>query len=93
MRIKESKNLKYDKIARVISYPEDYDKLELEPRVCILDRFEKMDGTLTLYFKNSSEASIKAKNIEGDTEISFIQIKLTGLIGRSYEEILEMEII
>lgn len=93
MRIKDSKNLKHDKTARAISYPEDYDKFELEPRVCILNRFERMDGTLVFYFKNSSEASIRVKNLEGSREMDFIQTKLTGLLGRSYEEILEMEII
>lgn len=91
MLIKENKNLKYDKIPKVIGFPEDYDKLELDPRVCILERFERINDRLGLYFKNSSQASIIAKNIEGGREMDLIEKRLESLTGKSYEEILDID--
>ena len=92
MRIKESRNLKYDKIAKVILEPDDYDKFALQPRVCILDKFERLNDALVLHFKNGSRATIKARNVEGAKEIDLIQSKLEELINHSYEEILDTEL-
>lgn len=93
MRIKESKNLKHDKTAKVLFDPGDYDKLDLQPRVCVLDTFERLNDTFVLHFKNSAQAVIKARNNEGSLEIDLIGNKLAEYIGRSYEEILDIEIV
>ena len=92
MNIKESKNLKYDKAAGVASGSGDYDHFDFEPRVCILENFERRDDILTLHFKNMTSATIKAHNIEGSREIDSIERKLAGLVGHSYKEILTSEI-
>ena len=92
MKIKESKNLKYDKTAKVFSGSGDYDHFDFQPRVCVLESAERRDDILILYFKNKMGATIKAHNIEGGREIDSIEAKLTGLINHSYEEILEIEI-
>jgi len=89
MRIIESKNLKYDKNTKISTGGEDYDKLELQPKVCVLERFERMDDTLVLYFKNKTHATIKAQNTEGGREIDLIEKKLPNLLKHSYEAILE----
>ncbi|MBA4320861.1 MAG: hypothetical protein C0412_20925 [Flavobacterium sp.] len=88
MKIKESKNLKYDKFpwARVI---EEYERFE--PRICILERFTRTDDLLRLYFKNGSQAVITTINIEGGREIDLIENKLNEFLGRSYEEILDVD--
>lgn len=92
MKIKESKNLRYDKKAKVASASDDYDYLDFQPRVCVLENIERRDDILMLHFKNRTWATIKAHNVEGGREIDLIETKLARLIGRSYEEILESEI-
>lgn len=92
MKIGESKNLKHDKTTRISSGGSDYDSLEFQPRVGVLDSFERTDDTLMLYFKNRTRAAIKAQNIEGSREIDLIEKKLPNLIKHSYEEILNTEI-
>lgn len=92
MKIRESKNLKYDKIAKILSDVDAYDKLEFQPGVCLLESFERRDDTLMLHFKNRTWAVIKAQNIEGSREIDSIEKKLPNLIKHSYEEILNTEI-
>lgn len=86
MRIKESKNLKYDKKIR----PSDsfYDYNVFEPKFCILENFERVGDRLELNFKNRCRAVILAKNLEGSKEIELIADKLDGFIDHSYEEIL-----
>lgn len=91
MRVRESKNLKYDKTTKISTGGEDYDRLEFQPAVCILERFERMDDTLVLYFKNKTHATIKAQNIEGGREIDLIEKKLPGLLKHSYEEVLNLD--
>lgn len=91
MRIRESKNLKYDKTTKVITGEGDYDGLDFQPGVCVLECFEKLDDILMLHFKNKTYAVIKAQNVEGGLEIDAIAKKLTGLIGHAYEKILEAE--
>jgi len=89
MKIKESGNLKYNKIAKLSdSFEEDN---ILEPRFCMLVSFDKTDGKLELSFKNGSRATIVAKNIEGDTEIDLVAEKLNDFIDKSYEEILDTD--
>ena len=92
MVIRESKNLKYDKTTKISTGGEDYDRLEIQPGVCVLESFERLDDTLILHFKNKTYAVIRAKNIEGGHEIDLIANKLPGLLRHHYEEILEMDI-
>ena len=92
MRIRESKNLKYDKTTKISTGGEDYDRLEFQPGVCVLASFERLDDTLVLHFKNRTYAIIKAQNIEGGREIDLIIRKLPGLLKHSYEEILETDL-
>ena len=92
MRIRESKNLKYDKTTKISTGGEDYDRLEIQPGVSILESFEKLDDTLVLHFKNRTHAVIRAINIEGGHEIDLIAKKLPSLHRHSYEEILETDL-
>jgi len=92
MRAKESKNLKYDKTAKVLTGEGDYDGLDFQPGVCVLERFERVDDTLVLHFKNKTYAHIKAQNIEGGREIDLIEKKLPSLLKHSYKEILEIDL-
>ena len=85
MRIKESKNLKYDKLPW-IGPIEGYEKFE--PDTCFLERFDSVDDKLILYFKNKSQAVIRAINPEGGREIDLIESKLNEFVDRTYEEIL-----
>ena len=92
MRIKDSPNLKHDKISRLLTNAEDYEPLDFTPRVCVLESFKKIDDSLFLYFKNGTQASLKAKNSEGMKELDLIETKLSQMIRHSYEEILEIDI-
>jgi alpha-mannosidase len=86
VKIKESKNLKYDKLPWR-GPDEGFDKYE--PENCILENFKRVDDKLNLFFKNGSQAIIRASNIEGGREIDLIEEKLPGFLGNNYEEILE----
>jgi len=86
MRIQESKNLKYDKFPWIRSI-EDYDKLK--PKDCFLKDFSQVDDKIILYFRNASQAVIRAINTEGGREIDLIEIKLNEFLGKPYEEILD----
>jgi len=92
MKIKESKNLKYDKKAKVLTDIDDYEALDFNPKVCVLENAVRMDDNLIFYFKNRTRAAIRARNYEGSREIDLIEKKLALLIGSSYEKILETEI-
>ncbi|MDD3399498.1 MAG: hypothetical protein PHF07_00440 [Candidatus Pacebacteria bacterium] len=89
MNIRNSSNLKYDRTSNIFQETDEYEKGDMEPRVCILESFERKNGTLKLYFKNRTHAVIRAKNLEGSEEIDLVTQKLDNFIGRSYEEILE----
>jgi hypothetical protein len=89
MRIRESKNLKYDKTTKVLTGEGDYDRLEFQPGVCVLECFERLDDTLVLHFKNKTYAIIRAQNVEGGLEIDVVAKGLSGFIGRTYSELLE----
>jgi hypothetical protein len=89
MKIKESKNLKYDKIPKLTDSFDEYNVFE--PRFCMLVRFNRTDGKLELNFKNGSRVVVMAKNTGGETEIELIAEKLPDFIGKSYEEILETD--
>ena len=89
MKIKESKNIKYEHLPR-IGPSEEYEKIE--PNECFLVSFERTDDKLVLYFKNRSQAVIKALNINGGREIDLIEEKLNGSIGKHYEEILNINL-
>ncbi len=92
MRIRKSKNLKYDRASKVLTGEGDYDRLEFQPGVCVLENFERVDDTLMLHFKNKTYAVIKAQNTEGSHEIDLIEEKLPSLLKHSYEEILETDL-
>ena len=87
MVIKESKNLKYDKLPW-LGPVEEYDKFE--PKDGLLKDFSRADDKLILYFKNGSQAVIRAINIAGGGEIDLIAARLTELLGRNYEDILNI---
>lgn len=84
MRIRESKNLKFD----LFPFVSDGEGGKIDPDTCVLDTFERTDDKLVLYFKNRSKASIKGLGVEGGREIDAIETKMAGLIGSSYSEIL-----
>ena len=88
MKIKESKNLKYEKLPKG-EFFEGYDVFD--PRICVLERFNRVDDRLDLRFKNGSLAIIRAVNIEGGKEMDLIEEKIGDFIGKSYEEILNAD--
>ncbi|OGZ24662.1 MAG: hypothetical protein A2896_01875 [Candidatus Nealsonbacteria bacterium RIFCSPLOWO2_01_FULL_43_32] len=89
MKIKESKNLKYDKIPKMTdSFEEDN---VFEPRFCMLVSFQMTTKGLELSFRNSSRAFIAARNSEGTVELETITQKMKNFIGQSYEEILNAD--
>ncbi|MFH1509784.1 MAG: hypothetical protein ABID67_01365 [Candidatus Nealsonbacteria bacterium] len=90
MRIKESKNLTFDKFPFMVGHPEGFDHLDSE--TCVLQRSERIDDKIIFYFKNGTQASIKAINIEGGREIDLIERKIIDLIEKNYQEILNTEI-
>jgi len=89
VKIKESKNLKYDKLPWR-GPDEGFDRYK--PENCILEDFKRVDDKLNLFFKNGSRAIIRAVNIEGGREIDLIDEKLPGFLGQTYEEILNIGI-
>lgn len=90
MKIKESKNLTFDKFPFIVGHSEGFD--HLDPEICVLLRFERIDDKLMLYFKNVTQASIKAVNIEGGREIDLIERKMIDFIDNNYQNILNTEI-
>lgn len=92
MKIKESQNLKYDKISSISTGGDAYDRLDFQPEVCVLEEFNRVDEVLILHFKNKTHASIQAKTPDGVAEIDFIETLLPDMVGKSYAEILETEI-
>ena len=91
MRIKENKNLKYNKVPKVADFSGDYDALDLDPKICVLESFNRTNDKIDLCFKNKSRAVIMAKNIEGGRDMDLIEKNLGNFIGRSYEEILNTD--
>ncbi len=85
MKIKESKNIKYDKSPRM-GDDEGYEKFN--PENCFLSSFNRVDDKLVLFFRNGSQAVIKAINIEGGREMDLIESKLSEFLGKPYEDIL-----
>ncbi|MFH1582451.1 MAG: hypothetical protein ABIA08_01695 [bacterium] len=90
MKIKESKNLTFDKFPFRVGPSEGFDRLD--PEVCVLQRFERVDDKIILYFKNGTQASIKASNIEGGREIDEVEKEMIDFIEKSYREILDNNI-
>lgn len=89
MKIKESKNLRYDKIPKMTdSFEEDN---VFEPKHCMLVSFQITMKGLELNFKNSSRAFIIAKHSRGEAELEIIAQSLKNFIGKSYEDILNAE--
>ncbi len=87
MKIRESKNLKYDKMPWEIN--EGYNRFD--PSVCSLGSFERVNDKLDLFFRNGSQAAIKAINIEGGREIDSVENGLNNFLGKSYEDILNSD--
>jgi hypothetical protein len=88
MKIKESKNLKYDKLPW-LGLDEGYDRLE--PDICYLESFNRLNDIINLYFRNGSQAAIKARNVEGGKEMDLIKNKLNEFLGKPYQEILNAD--
>ncbi|OGZ18758.1 MAG: hypothetical protein A2175_00525 [Candidatus Nealsonbacteria bacterium RBG_13_42_11] len=89
MKITESKNLKWDKMPWLES-GEEIEKFS--PEQCTLEKSERVDEKITLSFRNGSQAMILGKNIDGDREIDLIEKKINDCLGKSYEEILNINI-
>ena len=89
MQIKESKNIKFDLLPSVWGSEGGV----IDPELCILDRSERMDDKIVFHFKNEATATIKGINIEGGREIDMIELKIIDLIGKSYKDILDSDII
>ena len=90
MKIRESRNLKFDKIPWMYPPDEGYEKFE--PAKCLLEKFVRVDDKITLFFKNGSHAEIKSIDGGGGAEIDFLENKLNEFLKRHYDEILNMEI-
>lgn len=90
MLVKESKNLTFDKRPFIVGPASGFD--HLDPSVCVLERSERVDDKLVLYFKNGTKASVKALNIEGGREVDEIEKRMIDFIGKTYEELLESKI-
>ena len=89
MKIRESKNLKYNKIPKM-TY--SYEEINVfQPRNCVLESFKRTNDKLNLHFKNDTEAAIIARNIEGGREIDLIEQNLPDFIDKSYEELLNTD--
>ena len=85
MTVRNSKNINYDKMPWILS-DEGHEKFQ--PEHCILEKFSRVNDKFILYFKNGSQAIIKAINIEGGREMDLFEDKLNDFLGISYEEIL-----
>ncbi|MFH1714081.1 MAG: hypothetical protein ABH831_00585 [Candidatus Nealsonbacteria bacterium] len=90
MKIRESKNLKYNKFPKRIGPGEGVD--QVNPEFCILEKFNRVDDKIRLYFKNGIQAEIKAINIAGGQEIDILEDKIAEYIERSYEDILDINL-
>ena len=89
MKIRENRNLRYNKIPKMT---ESYDEINVsQPEHCILESFKRTDDRFELYFKNGAQASIFAKNIEGSKEMDLIEKRLPKFISKSYEEFLNAD--
>jgi len=84
MKIKGSKNLRYDSFP--VDHFEGFEKFESSN--CILREYHIIDDKIELHFKNGSIATLRSKNIQGDSEIGMIGRKLANFVDKSYEEIL-----
>lgn len=87
MNVKNSKNLTYQKFGFV---PDGLD-VYTSPAFCILEKFELLDIKIVLHFQNKYLAQIRAKNLDGQRELSLLAKKLPELTGKSYEDILNFE--
>lgn len=65
---------------------------KFSPEQCILENIERVDDKITFSFKNGSQAIMLGKNIDGDREIDLIENKINDYLGKSYEEILNINI-
>jgi hypothetical protein len=89
VRIRESKNLKFDLFPYILGA----DGGKLDPELCIMDSFERADDKITLYFKNGGRANIKGLDVEGGREIDMIEMRIIDLMGKNYREILDSNVI
>ena len=89
MKIRESKSLRFDK-APWRGPSEGYERFD--PEKCILESLDRVDDKIIFFFKNGSQAVMKAINIEGGREVDLIESKLNDFLEKSYEEILSANI-
>ncbi len=87
MKIKDSKNLKYQKFPTLQDGRATYSS----PIKSILDSFDFSDVKLVFCFKNRYVATIRAKNLEGERELNLVASRLKDFIGKCYEEILNFD--
>jgi len=88
MKVKESQNLTYTKIP--FGYLASLETAE--PDKCILESFSRQDDKLELKFKNGAHAFIDARNPQGGLEIDRLEERVKDFIGKSYEEILNINL-
>lgn len=86
MNVRENKKLFYDKTPLIGVDETEHEKIT--PSQCILEKFERVNDKLKLYFKNKSRAVIKAKIPEAGKDVDLIEKSIKDFIGKSYEEIL-----
>ena len=89
MKIRESKNLRCDK-APWRGPSEGYEKFD--PEKCLLESFDRIDDKIIIFFKNGSQAIIKAINIEGGREVDMIENRSNDFLEKNYDEILDVSI-
>lgn len=89
MKLRESKNLKCDKYPW-IGPDEGYQRFD--PKGSLLAEYNRVDDKIILYFKNGSQAVIGAVNVQGGREMDAFEGEVGKLLGRSYEDILDINI-
>lgn len=89
MKIKESKNLTYQRSPLIRGF-ETVGRIE--PSKCLLESFDLIDDKIELHFKNGKESLIAVKNPQGKKELDLIFKKMPHFIDKSYEDILNMNI-
>lgn len=90
MKIRESKNLKYDNLPWM--GPSDQGIEKFRPEDCVLESFNRIDEKINLFFRNGSQAIIKAANLDGGREVDLVEKRLSYLLRKHYNEILDTDI-
>ncbi len=88
MLLRESKNLHCDSLPW-FGPNEGYEKFS--PNKCCLKNFDRVDDKIIIYFKNGSQAIIRALNVAGGKEMDLVEKKLNDSSACSYEDILNIK--